>query len=150
MFSQNDSPNLTFGFKTISGGVYTEIGSADCGRDSLPNLFDQSANTNPVHFASKRLGFSPLWRHYAIYDVTLLKNPLSEHLKLLQHTLHVRESLSHQEHYDLHSGSLRTFWWCFGAGFIIFHIVLIRIICKEWGTPATTPQQYSYRFRLQP
>jgi len=75
---------------------------------------------------------------------------LKEHLKLLQHTLHVRESLSHQEHYELHSGSLKTFWWCFGLGFIIFHVILIRIICKEWGTPATTPQQYSYRFRLQP
>jgi len=27
---------------------------------------------------------------------------LKEHLELLQHTLHVRESLSHQEHYEKH------------------------------------------------
>ena len=96
---------------------------------------------------------------------------LKEHLELLQHTLHVRESLSHQEHYEKHYNkvgfqyqtniyfctfenskkSFAYFWWCFGIGFLIFHCILIRIICKEyssWGS--NTPQQYSYRFRLQP
>jgi len=76
---------------------------------------------------------------------------LKEHLELLQHTLHVRESLSHQEHYEKHyNKSFAYFWWCFGIGFLIFHCILIRIICKEYSSWGSTPQQYSYRFRLQP
>ena len=29
--------------------------------------------------------------------------------------------------------SFAYFWWCFGIGFLIFHCILIRIICKEYS-----------------
>ena len=56
---------------TFLGWLYTEVGSADCGGDSIPYLFDQSADTNFVHFPSQRLGFWPLWRHP---DAKIVKN----------------------------------------------------------------------------
>ena len=51
-------------FQLYLGWMYSKIGSADCGRDSIPYLFDQSADANFVHFTSQRLGFNN-------YDVIL-------------------------------------------------------------------------------
>ncbi|CAG5088765.1 Oidioi.mRNA.OKI2018_I69.PAR.g11963.t1.cds [Oikopleura dioica] len=74
-----------------------------------------------------------------------------EHLDLLQHTLHVESKISHAEHYSSHSSGISVyFWYFFGAFFFLFHFCLIRLVLKEYWSWGSTPQQYSYRFRLQP
>uniref|UniRef100_H2YSH6 Uncharacterized protein n=1 Tax=Ciona savignyi TaxID=51511 RepID=H2YSH6_CIOSA len=136
---RNNTINVAIKANEESSTPVIEVSLRD--RSKVPLYACEGGCLNPVQQLNQQSRRFPIFVTDPSTPILYISHD-KKHLAEVKHTLHLKSIVNYDQHIKFKkkgAGLPFVFWLGIGSAIIIFHMFLIRLICKEYYSPSMLP-----------